>query len=305
MPVPYPMELRIRIMTDIENGETEQDTADKFSVSRQTVQAYKRQLKATGSFIPIDPKGRAGRKRKLEPYHEHIRNILKETPDATLKEIAEKLPVKVHHSVVDNELKRIGITRKKKIFAAEQDREDVVERRKKWAEFIKRLNPYHLVFIDESGFRTNMTRRYGRCEKGKRLVDKIPLGHWLNITGIYGISRRGIIVPRAFTERNTNARFLQYVKEDLCPKLRKGDVVIMDNLSQHKQAAVEKLIEPKGCELHFLPPYSPDDHPIEKSFSQVKSFVRKQKIRNVEELIQFWQTMPERIRRACCKNYFK
>jgi hypothetical protein len=176
----------------------------------------------------------------------------------------------------------MSITHKKKIFTAEQDREYAVERRKKWAEFIKGLNPYSPVFIDESGFRTNMTRRYGRCEKWKRLADKVPLGHWINITGIYGISRRGIIAPRAFTERNTNARFLQYVKEDLCPKLRKGDVVIMNNLSQHKQAAVEKLIKQKGCELHFLPPYSPDYNPIENSFSQVKSFVRKQKIRNVE-----------------------
>jgi transposase len=87
--------------------------------------------------------------------------------------------------------------------------------------------------------------------------------------------------------------------------LRKGDVVILDNLSQHKQAAVEKLIEQKGCTLYFLPPYSPDYKAIENSFSQVKSFVRKQKIRNVEELILFWQTMPERISKTCCKNYFK
>jgi transposase len=150
-----------------------------------------------------------------------------------------------------------------------------------------------------------MTRFYGRSPKGQRLIAKVPHGHWQNITGICAIRRRGMIAAKPFVGGITNGTFLDFICNDLCPVLNRGDIVVMDNLQQHKQTAVVALIEKKGCQVMFLPPYSPDFNPIENCFSKVKTLLRKKTIREVKKLLHFIKRLPKLISSCDCYGYFK
>jgi transposase len=134
-----------------------------------------------------------------------------------------------------------------------------------------------LVFIDESGAKTNMTRLYGRAKGGLRMVDNTACGHWHATTMISSLR------PDGATDKDV---FGVYVRHTLLPTLKAGDIVVLDNLSAHKNTELRKLIESVGAELWFLPPYSPDLNPIEKMWSKVKQFLRSAKARTQEALIK-------------------
>jgi transposase len=191
------------------------------------------------------------------------------------------------------------------VYAAEQDRPDVAEKRAEWKVKQAGLDPKKLVFVDESGAKTNMTRRYARSPKGKPIVDKVPHGHWKNITYVCGIKRSGIIAPKSFVGGMTTERFIEYVRDVLCPTLKKGDIVVMDNLQAHKSPCVRCLIEQRKATLLYLPPYSPDLNPIENSFAKEKTLLRKAKIRDVDKLLVFLEQSGKYFTPKDCKGYFK
>jgi transposase len=161
------------------------------------------------------------------------------------------------------------------------------------------------VFIDETSVKTNRTRLYGRCAKGERLIGKVPHNHWVNVTYICGIKQSGIVAPMSFVGGTTNERFLTYVREVLCPVLRKEDVVVMDNLNPHKQSAVREWIHPCQAEVFYLPPYRPDLNPIELSFSKLKALLRKEQIREVAVLQDFLLHSSKHFTQRDCKGFFK
>jgi transposase len=142
-----------------------------------------------------------------------------------------------------------------------------------------------LVFIDESGAKTNMTRLYGRAKDGQRAVDDAPAGHWCTTTMISSIRLNGSTACMVVDGATTKDIFKAYVDKILLPTLHPGDVVVLDNLSSHKNQDIEDLIESVGAELWFLPPYSPDLNPIEKMWSKVKAILRKLKARTEQALI--------------------
>lgn len=153
----------------------------------------------------------------------------------------------------------------------------MAERRLNHAIAARFVDPPSLVFLDETGAKTNMTRRYGRSAVGQRCVDHTPHGHWQTMTllsamRLDGVVREATAVYDGPMNRDT---FVAYVEHCLAPALRPGDVVVMDNLSSHKDAAVRTLIEAAGAELWYLPPYSPDLNPIEKLWSKVKAWLRR------------------------------
>ncbi len=167
------------------------------------------------------------------------------------------------------------------------------------------LDPKKLVFLDETCAKTNMTRLYGRAPIGQRLVDRTPHGHWVTNTYVCGLRYNGIVAPHALVGAMNTARFVDYVERILLPTLRKGDVVVMDNLSAHLDGRVRTLIESKGASLLYLPPYSPDLNPIELSFSKLKSLLRKEKIRDVPTLQQFLLESGKLFSKRECQAYFK
>jgi transposase len=143
-----------------------------------------------------------------------------------------------------------------------------------------------LIFLDESGVTTSMTRLYARSLGGKRIQEAAPGGHWKILTVLGAMSLRGMIATMTIEEATDADIFLAYVEQVLCPALKPGDVVVMDNLSSHKVNGVRELIEKAGAEVLYLPPYSPDLNPIEKAWAKLKQLLRSAKARTKEALDQ-------------------
>lgn len=162
-----------------------------------------------------------------------------------------------------------------------------------------------LVFIDESGAKTNMTRLYGRAKHGKRAVDSSPGGHWSTTTMIAAVTLDGHQAPMVIDGATNKEVFKVYVEKFLLPTLRPGDCVILDNLSAHKGSDIRDMIESVGAELWFLPPYSPDLNPIEKMWSKVKAILRKLKARTETELIAAIADALEQVTTYDCLGWFK
>ena len=167
------------------------------------------------------------------------------------------------------------------------------------------LDPKRLVFIDETWASTNMTPRYGRCERGKRLIAHAPFGHWKTTTFLAALRYDGVTAPCVFDGPINGARFLAYVEQVLVPTLSPGEIVMMDNLGSHKRADVRKAIEAAGAAVCFLPASSPDLDPIEQVFAKLKNTLRKMARRTVDALwdaigIALDDFSPEE-----CFNYFR
>jgi transposase len=170
--------------------------------------------------------------------------------------------------------------------AAEQDRADVAKAREQWRASQPDLKPENLVFIDETGAKTNMVRLYGRAPRGRRLKAAAPFGHWMTTTFVGALRCDQITAPCVFDGPMNGSCFLAYVEHFLAPTLRKGDVVVMDNLPSHKVAGVREAIERTGASLRYLPAYSPDFNPIEQAFAKLKALLRKAAARTFEGLIK-------------------
>ena len=160
------------------------------------------------------------------------------------------------------------------------------------------------MFIDETGASTKMARLRGRSERGKRCVAAIPHGHWKTTTFVGALRSTGMTAPMVIDGAMNGDIFEAYAREFLAPTLSAGDIVIMDNLSSHKRAAVRAIIEAAGATLLYLPPYSPDLNPIEMAFSKLKAWLRKAAARTVEALERAIADAIDAISPQECLNYF-
>ena len=176
--------------------------------------------------------------------------------------------------------------------------------REAWFDAQADLDPERLVFIDETGATTKMARTRGRAPRGERLRAGAPHGHWKTTTFIGGLRLGGMTAPMVLDGPMTSAWFLAYVEQILVPTLRRGDVVILDNLPAHKSAAVRNAVEATGAELRFLPPYSPDFNPIENAFSKLKALLRKAAARTVDQLCKAIASAIDALTPRDCVGYF-
>ncbi len=193
---------------------------------------------------------------------------------------------------------------KKVARAAEQDRPDVKEQRDAWSKAQSAMDSEKLVFVDETWASTNMARRYGRSPQGERLVESLPHGHWKITTFVAALRHDGMTAPMVCDGAINGDLFVSYIEQVLLPTLQPGDVVVMDNLSSHKRKAVREAIEKAGCQLRYLPPYSPDLNPIENAFSKLKALLRKAKERTVAGLQQLLCFCTDAFKPQECANYF-
>ncbi len=173
---------------------------------------------------------------------------------------------------------------KKSLHAAERDTEHNRARRQAFVETVRASRAEDLIYLDESGVSTQMTRLYGRAERGRRVVDTVPGGHWKMLTVLGAMSIDGIMAAMTIEAATDRDVFLTYLDQVLCPKLREGHVVVMDNLSAHKVAGVRERIEACGASLLYLPPYSPDLNPIEKAWAKLKQGLRAAGARSLDTL---------------------
>jgi transposase len=143
-----------------------------------------------------------------------------------------------------------------------------------------------LVFVDEMGTNVSLLPLYAWSRKGKRAFGSAPRNWGKNVTLLASITREGLGPCLAVEGSTSRDVFEAYLERVLAPALRPGQVVVMDNLSAHKDGRVKEILEGRGCELLYLPPYSPDFNPIEQAFSKVKGFLRRAEARTRESLIE-------------------
>jgi transposase len=167
------------------------------------------------------------------------------------------------------------------------------------------VDPARLLFLDETGVKTTMTRLYGRAPKGQRVCDEVPCGRWHTTTLIAGITLDGPCAPLLIEGATDRAVFETYVEHVLVPALRPGMIVVLDNLAPHKSPRVAELVQGAGAELWPLPPYSPDFNPIEPMWSKVKTLLRALKARTRDEIYEaVRQTLP-RVHASDAHGWFR
>ena len=148
------------------------------------------------------------------------------------------------------------------------------------------LEPKRLVFVDEMGTNTSLSPLYAWSKRGERACLKVPRNRGPNTTLLASMTAEGMGPCMAVEGATTRVVFEAYLERTLTPALRPGQVVVMDNLAAHKGERVQKLIEERGGELLYLPPYSPDLNPIEEAFSKIKGILRKAEARTGGALVE-------------------
>lgn len=169
---------------------------------------------------------------------------------------------------------------KKSLHASERN----PAQRQEWQEQAQQIDARRLVFIDESGCHTSMTNLYGWAPKKARAVDSVPKNRGANTTILGALSWAGVQAAMTIEGAADTLVFEAFVEQVLCPTLHPGQIVILDNLSIHKSARVRVWIEACGCQLWFLPTYSPDLNPIEQAWSKLKAHLRRVGARTTQTL---------------------
>jgi transposase len=271
---PYSQDLRQRILETARHGDTTvKQIAERFLVSVSFVTRLLQLHRTTGSVEPRPHGG--GHPAVLPPEDlERLGELIRDRPDATLDECRRHLGSSCSLATICRALSRLGLPRKKKVpRAAEQDSPEVQEQRREFCEELAGIDPRRLVFVDECGANTAMTRTYARAPAGERVYSDAP-GHWESVALTCGMRLSGPTAALAFAGAMNTAMFEEYVEGVLVPELRPGDVVIWDNLQPHRSEEAIEAVEAAGARVVPLPPYSPDLTPIEEMFSKVKNVVR-------------------------------
>ena len=149
-----------------------------------------------------------------------------------------------------------------------------------------KIDPKRLVFVDEMGTNTSLSVLRAWSRRGQRAYCSMPRNLGPNTTLLSSMTTEGMGPSLAVEGTTTGAVFEAYVERVLSPMLCPGQIVVMDNLSAHKGERVRELIEARGCEVLYLPPYSPDLNPIEEAFAKIKGVLRKAEARSREALIE-------------------
>ena len=176
-----------------------------------------------------------------------------------------------------------GLDAEKKSLAA-SERDEAA--RAQWRAALTGYDVRQLVFVDESGTHTSLTRLYAWAPHHQRAIGAVPRNHGKNTTLVAALTLQGLQAPWTVEGAIDTLAFERYVQEVLGPTLQPGQVVILDNLSVHKAEVIRHAIEARRCELLFLPAYSPDCTPIEQAFSKIKAILRGLGARTREALLE-------------------
>jgi transposase len=191
---------------------------------------------------------------------------------------------------------------KKKVLQASERKE---EERRQWREHTQELDASKFVFLDETGSNIALTRLYARAPKGKRARGSLPRNRGKNMTLMASLSLGGMGEALIVDGAANTELFEIYIKQILAPSLEPGQMVIMDNLSIHKGNKVRQLIEARGCQVLFLPAYSPDLSPIEEAFSKIKAILRRVGARTREALQEALEQALLTITQADASDWFR
>jgi transposase len=309
----YSQDLRERVLQAYDAGDGGYVTLSRrFRVAESTVYRWVRECRREGKRAP-----KVYRHGFVSVLDEDdgavLRQLVEEQPDATLAEYATRFEARTGWAVslpsVCRALKRWGLRRKKKsVRASEQQRPDVAAKRVAYQASIQAIDPVRLVFLDESGVQTNMTRRYARAPQGQRAIGSAP-GHFDHLTVLAAIDQRGP-VGSAMTVAGgtTSAVFQTYLNDDLLPDLQhhKPDaVIVLDNLKAHHNRTAKRMVEEAGFSVVYLPPYSPEWSPMEECWSKIKTVLRTAGARTKAALAHAIPVAWERITPEDARGWFE
>ncbi len=281
----YSTDLRERVVAAVkQEGMSRRAAAARFGVSYSAAIAWSKRFDETGS---VEPRQVGGYKpRKISGAWRDWLVARCRQKDFTLRGLVGELGergLKVDYRSVWEFVHAEGVVAQKKtVIAAEQDRPDVARRRAQWFLYQDHIDPSRLVFIDETWTKTNMAALRGWAPVGQRIKAKVPHGHWKTMTFLAALRHDRVDAPWLIDGPINGERFLLYVEQVLAPTLKRGDIVVMDNLGSHKGKAVRHAIRQAGAKLFFLPKYSPDLNPIEQLFAKLKHWLRKAAQRSVK-----------------------
>jgi transposase len=303
MPKSLSGDLRERVVEAVEAGASRREAAERFEISASTAVKWLQRWRDHGVCAP---KPRGGSRSVLENYADRILALgsrierwtssLRRCTSGGFRAAAVRF---------GGFLIATTSRSKKSLRAAEQHRADVARARRRWIRQQGYLDTTRLVFIDETAVTINMVRLRGRCPRGERLISHVPQGAWKTITFVAALRHNKMVAPMVLDGPINGAAFVAYIEQCLVPTLKRGDIVVIDNLPAHKVAGVKEAIEAAGATVQYLPRYSPDFNPIEMPFSKFKAFLRKVSERTVRGLCRRIGSFVRTVSRAECRNYFR
>jgi transposase len=184
-------------------------------------------------------------------------------------------------------------------------RADVVAARQQWQQDRSQWKAHQLIFLDETGLNTKMTRLRGRAPRGQRCLAHAPHGHWKTATFIAALRHDRLSAPWLLDGPMDGDLFLTYIREVLLPEIQPGDLVICDNLSSHKVQGVAAAIESRQARLLYLPAYSPDLNPIEMAFAKLKAALRQSAQTTFRGLSNALKKALASFSSSHCQNFFR
>jgi len=304
---PYSYDLRIRIY-NYSLTHSIRETARIFSVSPNTVYLLNQLFIETGSLKPRDcpsehphlitPEGKI-----------YLQLLLSEEVDLTLEELRnryeEAYGIRVSIGTMYNTLERLNITRKKKTFSDPKKSTSEVEVKKEiYDKKLEEIEPEKRFYLDETGSCLNMTPLYGRSRQGKRVYDKKPTNSGTRVNTVAILSEEGIKAQYNYTDSLTAELFIFYLATFVLPILIDGQTVILDNHPVHHAKIVQNYLKQNNIKFLYLPPYSPELNPIEEAFSKIKQYIKKQKARTVDKLLNVIKEALNTITRNDVNGYF-
>lgn len=301
---PIPTYMRQRMVDAVNEGSTPAEVARRFAVSHTTVHNFVKRAEA-GSLEPKPHSG--GPDTELDDAdRERLLEAVDEQPDATLEELAEICELDVSTSTISRELAKRDRPRKRKVpRAGEQSEERVQEQRQQWESRTSDVDAKRLVFVDETGIATNMTRRYARAPVGARVYTDVPFRHYKSLTVLGGMRLGGSeeIPKMVYQGGTTTDRMVEYITGPLREVLGPGDIVVADRLAAHTANRVSDALAEQDAQIWLLPPYSPDLNPIERLWSKIKTTLRAAKATTTDRLRKVLDTALETITNSDIKNW--
>jgi transposase len=284
----YDDDLRLKSIEAQQNGELGlKALASVFGVSYGWVNKIMAAYRKTGSTQRSKGRPRGFPSCLTPDLRAKLRSQIEKQPDRTPVELQTWLREQEEASVsvrrLSAALLEMGLGQKS-LHAAEQNMEADRARRAAWRASVAEICSADLVFLDESGVTTDMTRRYGRALRGQRIHEAVLGGRWKTVTVLAAIHRDGLLAAMTISSVTDGEVFLSFFRDVLGPTLRKGQIVVRDNLTSHKVAGVAEAIAKHGASVLYLPPYSPDFNPIEPCWFVMKQALRSAKARTLESL---------------------
>jgi transposase len=289
MPRAYSDDLRTKLLRAYAAGRGSlHQLASQFGVSYGYTKKIRRQQLQSGQMerprqLRHGPTGLLSAEIK-----QYLRAAVAKQPDVTLAELKQQLrkahQIEISQSRLWYWLRGLGLRHKKTLRAEEQQSGENLWRRQVWWELVAAIDPAWLVFLDESGVTTEMTRHYGWGLRSERVREAVPAGHWRTLTILAALTTEGVLASMSIESPTDGDVFLAFVEQALAPRLQPGHLVILDNPAAHKVDGGRQLIEACGASLLYLPPYSPDFNPIEQAWSKLKQLLRGIKARLLDQL---------------------